>query len=114
MTTCNVQPDRKRVWKTHKRRENFDICPDCGKSLKWLYVDYEWIPCDHEPVMFILHPDGKSTVIYKREIHKNAIMYKKGDIRFNETRVFQGYIQHYYTCHILTQQRREWAKNYYK
>ena len=101
--------ERKRVWKTHKRRGDFDVCPDCGQGLRWLYIDGEWIPCSHEPVMFALHPDGNSTVIYKRKFCENALLYKKGDKRLDGSQVFMGYIQHYYNCPVLKKQRREWA-----
>jgi hypothetical protein len=112
MTICGgqIKPERSRVWKTHKRRGDFDECPDCGQPLRWLYVNGEWLPCSHEPVMFILHPDGKNAVIYKRELYETALLYKKGDPRFNGIHMLQGYIQHYYSCPILRQERQEWAR----
>ena len=109
VTAYAAQNERKRVWKNHKRREDFEDCPSCGNPLRWLRIDGGWIPCSHEPVMFILHPDGKNAVIYKRKIYENALIYKKGDTRFDGAQILQGYIQHYYVCTVLKQERREWA-----
>lgn len=86
-----------KVWKTHKRREYFDRCPRCGKPLKWIYDGVDWLPCDYEPVLFMLHPSGRSRVVYHRKVFENALLYRPGDQRFNGTPL-TGYIQHYYTC----------------
>lgn len=108
------QVSKKRVWKKHKLREQFDECPNCGKPLRWIYIEREWYPCSHEPVIFILHPEGKNTVVYKKELFEKALIYKKDDKRFENVQAMQGYIQHYYDCPVLRQERREWAKIHYE
>jgi len=112
MTTYVGNTERKRVWKTHKKRGDFDSCPDCGQALRWLYISGEWVPVSHEPVMFILHPDGNRPIIYKRVMYENAILYKRGDPHFDGAQILQGYIQHYYVCPILAKERQEWAKKH--
>ena len=97
------------IWKTHNRKSDFIECPHCGKPLQWIYDGVEWHPCDKEPVMFILHPNGKNTVIYKRETYENALMYKKDDKRFEGIHPLYGNIPHYYTCEVLREHRKAFA-----
>ena len=98
-----------KVWPTHRRREYFDDCPHCGAPLKWVYDGVEWMPCDKEPVLFIHHPEGKSTVIYRRTAHTGCLVYARGDKRFAEAPKM-GHTQHYYTCPRLISARREYIK----
>lgn len=98
------------IWKTHKRREEYTVCPHCGKPLRWIYDGYEWIPVDREPVMFIHHPDGKNNVVYNRKIYENCLLYKKGDVRFDNVCPLTGNVQHYYTCDVLREHRRNYMR----
>ena len=97
------------IWKTHKRKGEFNVCPHCNAPLRWIYDGLDWYSCDKEPVLFMLHPQGKCTVLYKREIYTNALIYKKGDKRFNGIQPLQGNIPHYYTCSVLRERRRLYA-----
>lgn len=98
------------VWKNHKRREQFNECPHCGQPLRWIYDGVVWYPCDKEPVIFMMHPSGKSSIVYNRELYKNCLIYRKGDPRFAGTHPLSGSVQHYYSCPILKQHRMEYRR----
>lgn len=98
------------IWKTHRRREEFSECPHCGKPLRWIYDGSVWYPCDREPVMFIMHPSGRNSVVYGRKLYENCLIYKKGDDRFAGVHPLSGNVQHYYTCEELKKHRREYMK----
>ena len=98
------------IWKTHRKREDFEVCPHCGKPLKWIYDGIEWMPCDKDPVMFILHPAGWRSVVYNRQVYNSCLLYRKGDKRFDGVHPLMGNMQHYYTCEVLRQHRKEYAK----
>lgn len=96
------------VWKSHKHKEDFNECPHCGAALRWIYVDEEWIPCDKEPTLFMLHPTGRDQIVYKRQIYDHCLKYETGDRRFSGG-ILQGNVPHFYTCHVLKERRREYA-----
>jgi hypothetical protein len=98
------------IWKTHKRREPFENCPHCEKPIRWEYDGSVWIPCDPEPVMFIMHPEGTKTILYKRRIVESCLLYKRGDPRFEGVRPLHGLTRHYSTCPVLIEHRRAYAK----
>lgn len=107
------------IWKTHKHKiHDFENCPHCGAELRWIYDDFVWLPCDKQPTLFILHPQGKKSIVYNRKVYENCLEFKKGDNRFLDCVPLQGNIQHYYTCPILRQMRRDYinriksGKNY--
>lgn len=101
------------IWKTHKRRPDFSACPHCGQALKWIYsTDGEWIPCDPSPVLFMLHPRGTKSIVYDRKIFDCGVIYRSGDNRF-QGQPLQGHQQHYYTCQVLTQHRKDYVKRNY-
>jgi len=87
----------------HRRREPWNVCPLCGKPLRWVRV-IEWTPCDEEPVLFV--PGGKMTLIKKRDFVLNCALYKRGD----KNRPGTALIPHFYTCEVLRRERREWAR----
>jgi hypothetical protein len=97
------------IWKTHKRREEFNECPHCGGSLRWVYDGDVWIPCDKEPTLFMLHPEGRSVVVYKHQVYEHCLIYRKNDRRFTGA-ALQGNIPHYYTCPVLKERRKAFAK----
>lgn len=67
---------------------------------------------DRDPVMFILHPSGKSCVVYNREVLEKCLLYKKGDRRFDGLTPLNGNTQHYYTCEVLKEHRKAYARSY--
>lgn len=100
---------RPEIWKTHKKKAEFNECPHCGKPLQWIYDGIEWHPCDKEPVLFILHPDGRNEIMYNRELFNNALVYRSGDKRFDGVRPMYGSIPHYFSCPVLKESRRMYA-----
>lgn len=96
------------IWKKHKRREYFEKCPHCDGELKWIYDGIEWFPCDKEPVLFIMHPEGRSRVIYDKQELSNCLLFKKGDRRIQGAPLW-GHQQHYYTCPWLRERRKDYA-----
>ena len=96
------------IWKTHKHKDDFLECPHCQMPLRWIYVVDAWIPCDKEPTLFILHPQGKQRIVYKRQLYENCLVYRKGDKRF-ACEVLQGNVPHYYTCPVLKERRKSYA-----
>lgn len=98
------------IWKRHKRRDDFNECPHCGAPLRWIYDGIDWLPCDTEPVLFRMHPEGKSTVVYRRAELANCILYSAKD-RKGTGEPLWGHVQHYYTCSVLKARRREYIKN---
>ncbi len=103
----NFQP---LIWKTHKRRLERNECPHCGKVLRWIYNGSTWFPCDKEPVLFMLHPKGKSHIVYNKELFTNALVYKAGDRNFEGVQPIQGNVLHYFTCSVLREKRREYVQ----
>ncbi len=98
------------IWKTHKHREMYGgKCPHCGKEIIWKYHTSGWLPCDREPVLFILHPKGKQPVYYKKELYENGLLYRPGDSRVSGEPL-TGHIQHWYTCPVLIQRRKEYMR----
>ena len=96
------------IWKTHKRREQFNECPHCGKPLKWIYDGLVWYPCDKEPILFMLHPQGQRELLYNRNLISNCLLYTRGDKRFEGIKPFSGSMQHYHTCPVLREHRRQY------
>lgn len=97
------------IWKSHKRRLWIDRCPHCGAEIVWIYSSSEWYPCDKEPVLFTMHPDGRQTLIYKKRELASCILYDPKDPRCRGL-TFKAHIQHWYTCPELRKARREWAE----
>lgn len=93
-----------KILKKHIHREIYNNCPHCGKPLKWITDGLYWYPCDHEPVLFMMHPTGKMNILYRRQLLLNCLIYKPGDKRFTG-QPLTGYIQHFYTCDFLKKQR---------
>ena len=93
------------IWKTHNKRLYTNKCPHCGKDIKWIFDGCDWLPCDKEPVLFIMHPEGKKQIVYKRTVYENCLIYQKGDPRFGVP--LQGNIQHYYPCEFLVNERKK-------
>ena len=98
------------IWKKHKHRDDFKECPHCGAPLKWIYDGFEWYPCDKEPVLFTMHPQGCITVVYRKKEFSNCLIYSKGDSRTAGSPL-GGHVQHYYTCPWLRNRRMEYAKS---
>ena len=95
------------IWKTHKHRGDPN-CPHCGKPLRWIYDGENWLPVDPEPVLFTLHPDGKKTVVFSKTVYDHALVYRRGDKRFDGV-AHEGLIQHWYTCPVLKKSREEYV-----
>lgn len=104
----NFQPQ---IWKSQKHRLEGNTCPHCGQVLRWIYNGSTWFPCDKEPVLFMLHPKGKSTIIYNKELFTNALVYKAGDRNFEGVQPLQGNEPHYFTCAVLRSHRQEFARS---
>ena len=98
------------IWKKHKHREQWDNCPHCEGPLKWIYDGFDWIPCDKEPVLFVMHPDGKYKLIYEKAELSNCLLFRKGDKRITTSPLW-GHQQHYYTCPWLKARRADYVKN---
>ena len=98
------------IWKKHKRRGWDNTCPHCGKPIKWIYDGMDWLPCDTEPILFRMHPDGRDTVVYKRQELERCIIYS-GQDKKGDGVPLTGHRQHYYTCHVLKARRREYIEN---
>ena len=99
------------IWKRHKHRLNDNNCPHCDKPIRWVYDGEGWLPCDRDPVMFIPHPEGSKTVIYHKKEWSGVLLYRRTDERCRG-KVFQGLIQHYYTCPILLKHRRAYIERF--
>lgn len=104
MTTEQVK-----IWKVHRHKGDFDFCPMCGTPLRWIYDGDGWMPCDREPVLFVMHPRGRERVVYQRKVYDNCVIYRKGDERFSDGAI-RGNVQHYYTCPVMRENRRAFAR----
>ena len=98
------------IWKKHRRNEEYRVCPHCGQPIRWIYDGDYWIPVDRDPVMFIMHPDGKNSVVYNKKVLENCLFYRRGDGRFHGIIPLTGNRQHFYTCPVLKEHRKEYAK----
>lgn len=96
------------IRKKHKYKGDFNECPHCGCALRWIYDGDGWLPCDHEPLMFILHPTGTRNIVYEKHLYTNGLIYRKGDHRF-VGKPMQGNELHYYSCPVIRERRREYA-----
>lgn len=97
------------IWKKHKHRDEFKNCPHCGAPLKWIYDGFDWIPCDKEPVLFTMHPEGRLTIIYNKQEISNCLLYVRGDPRTVGVPSW-GHQQHYYTCPWLKKRRADYRR----
>lgn len=88
---------RERVWRTHRHREEWDFCPLCYSSLKWVRVGFDWCPCDMEPVLFE-QGTGKLTVVKKKEFVTGCKIFRQGEVL---KKMEYGLVPHVYTCEIL-------------
>ena len=99
--------NRERCWITHKRREYWNQCPICGRPIKWVRLwTGEYSPCDIEPVLY--SRPGKQTkyqVVAKHDIWKNVV-FKAAP---GEPPRY-GWKPHFYSCPVLLEERREWAR----
>lgn len=83
------------IYLKYRHRSNYDFCEDCSSPLKWVYDGDNWIPCDTEPVLF--YPGkGHKTVIYKRRIIKDALIYAPG-MEYGDAPVY-GLTPHMFNC----------------
>lgn len=98
------------IWKSHKRRLESNVCPHCGRTIKWIYDGVQYFPCDEQPVLFTMHPDGKQTLIYKKRELDHCVIYNKNDPKCSGV-PFKAHIQHYYTCPVLCEQRRRYIED---
>ena len=94
-----------KIYKQHERRGYDKKCPHCGRPIVWLTDGVYWYPCDKEPVLFTIHPDGHASYLYKRKLLTHCIRYRPGDKRI-EKQPLMGHEQHYYTCPVLRQRRK--------
>lgn len=97
------------IWKEHRYKDGFKTCPHCGAQLKWVYGDDKWYPCDKEPVLFAMHPEGKLSLIYNGKETGHCVLYNPNDKRTSGVPLW-GYRQHYYTCDWLKQRRFEYRQ----
>lgn len=97
---------RERCWPTHRRRQPWNSCPLCRAPLKWVRLDTdEWCPCDEVPVLFLPAKSGRYRLVSKRVL-VNGELYK-GDPHVHPK---YGRLPHYYTCPVLIEERRQWAR----
>ncbi|MBO5453733.1 MAG: hypothetical protein J6A69_07205 [Clostridia bacterium] len=86
--------ERKRVWLTHKYREQWECCPLCCEQLKWVYDGNVWIPCNIEPKMFRRQIGSSLNMVKKKELIEGCELYKGG----SPEGFTYGLIPHVYTC----------------
>lgn len=67
------------------------------------------MPCDDEPVLFTMHPEGKLSIVFKKQVLENCLLYRKEDKRCAGAPLW-GYQQHFYTCEWLIARRRAYKK----
>lgn len=98
--------DRDRCWLSHKRKENWILCPLCGKPIKWVRLwPGGYSPCDTVPVMYSKSDrKTKYQIVVKGDFICNVLIRAKPTEKPR-----YGYLPHYYTCPVLVRERREWA-----
>ncbi|MBR2343006.1 MAG: hypothetical protein IKA64_01990 [Clostridia bacterium] len=101
------------IWKQHRHREDFNSCPHCEAPLRWIYDGERWLPCDEEPVLFVMHPTGRVNLVYEKKVIEKCLLYRKGDRRC-EGKPLWAYRQHYYTCPVLKARRAEYVRARYE
>lgn len=100
-----MQPEKDRCWLTHRKREDWSVCPRCGKPLIWRRNGDEWTPCDTEPKLCVT--GGRWRINKNRELTEAEYrLWKPG---YKEKPIY-AMIPHYYTCTPLRDARREFAR----
>lgn len=103
-----MSPSRERCWIVHKSRAYWQNCPQCGKPIRWVRLwDGQYCPCDDEPVLFSFEKSGKHTVVVKRDLIENVSL----STPENEKPRY-GRLPHFYSCPVLIEERRAWAKKH--
>lgn len=102
---------RRRCWKTHRRREDWHVCPLCGAQIKWVRLwSGDFSPCDVEPVLFLPSKGARYSVVTRRELIDDCRLYNPRRDGANRPNI--GSMPHYYTCPVLIEERRAWAKSH--
>lgn len=103
--------NRERCWIVHRKRERWHNCPLCGAPITWVRIknsdDGEWSPCDEEPVMIVAGQRGKMQAVFWNELWTGCRPYLPGR---DKKHPMLGRLPHYYTCHVLLDDRRNWHK----
>ena len=98
---------RDRCWLTHRRREPWTVCPQCGAPLQWRRTDVDgWVPCDVMPVLYVA--GGSLRLVKRRDMLGGCSIYRAGQHCTQKPQY--AYMPHYYTCPVLRQERAAWAK----
>ena len=96
--------ERQRLWLKHKYREETNHCPLCGASIKWIYDGDSWIPCDKEPVYYMLDYHSRICIVRRKTLVEGVRIYNPAmDIRQCQ----MGLLPHVYSC---TETNKEWCQ----
>lgn len=82
------------IWKLYNRREDWDCCPLCQSSIKWVKIDAKWCPCDSEPVI-IERGTGHLTAVKNHELLTGCRIYD-GKETFKKPEM--ALVPHVFTC----------------
>lgn len=85
------------IWKKYKHREDWEYCPLCNSSVKWIKVIDGFVPCDEEPVIFERN-SGRLTVVKNREILTECKIYNGKNLLKSPE---YGLVPHVFTCSII-------------
>lgn len=103
-----MYPRRERCWLVHRRRQGWNECPLCGAPIKWLRLwDGQYSPCDEEPVLYVV--DAKHLSKLKIISHRDFVDHVLLKIPVGSKPKY-GRLPHYYSCPVLINERRAWAK----
>lgn len=107
MQATTQKAERDRCWLTHRRREPWTVCPQCGRPIQWRRTDADgWVPVDEYPAMVV--PGGRESVVKHRDLIGGVRLYVPA--RDRGTPPVYAWRPHYYSCPVLRDERKAWAK----
>lgn len=83
------------------------MCPQCGRPIQWRRTDADgWVPVDEYPAMVV--PGGRESAVKHRDLIGGVRLYVPA--RDRGTRPVYAWRPHYYSCPVLRDERKAWAK----
>lgn len=91
---------KNQIFIRYRRKQDFCVCPLCGKGVKWATDGIEWYPCNEEPILFV-RDSGFEMVLKRGEVIRNTKVLRAGMKAKNPADYEYGLEPHIFTCEKL-------------